>query len=353
MNFLSGAFPIGRLFGITIRVHMLFVLLMAFRLFQAGPAFRDELLFWTMLFGIVLIHEFGHCLAARSVGGDAEDILLWPLGGLAYAHAPMRPWPQFVTVAGGPLVNVIFCIVSAALIFAGTQFNMLPGVNPLKPVPFVFGQVFEAAAWVPYVYIFYHVNLWLLAFNLLPIYPLDGGQLFHAMVWPFLGLQRATILACQVGLVGAGLLLFWAIRGEGSGILVFIALFGGITCWQRMRAARQGYVVEDPAFTPTYDYRGPRRGFWARLFKTGGGRARREAAQARQYGPVEFPNPNPGGWEAKQQAEREETAELDRILKKVSERGIQSLSYVERQTLERITPKRKDAEREYQRDNAL
>lgn len=345
MNFLGGAFKVGRLFDINIHVHFLFLIWIAFRLFSSTD-FTGQLLFLTMLFGIILLHEFGHCFGARSVGGDASNIMMWPLGGLAYAHAPMRPWPQFVTVAAGPAVNVVLCLLSAMVIFFGSGASVVPGVNPLDPALYQVGQVVSFPAWLDVVFTFYHVNLFLLGFNLLPIYPLDGGQLFHAMIWPFVGLQRASIIAAQVGLVGCVILGLLALTGTG-GILFFIAIFGGFTCWQRYQAARHGMLAEDPVFTSTYDYRDAGGGgFFSRLFRSP--RNRRPPSR-----PVEYPNPNPGGWERRQESEREQEAELDRLLRKVSEQGINSLSYVERQKLERITRERKKRETEFQRDTRL
>lgn len=346
MNFLNGSLRIGRVAGIDIRVHVLFVIWIAYRLFTERGSVAHEALFLGLLFGIVLLHEFGHCFGARAVGGYAENILMWPLGGLAYAHAPMRPWPQFVTVAAGPLVNVVLCLLAAGVIFAGSGGTVLPGVNPLHPAlhvvreqpqfPLLFGD-----AGFRFLFIFYHVNLFLLAFNLLPIFPLDGGQIFHAIIWPFVGLQRASIIACQVGLVGCALLGFWGLQPGGGGMLIFIAIFGGLTCWQRLQAARQGWLIEDPVYARRQTGRSDG-GLWARLFRT----RRRPPKPAR---PIEFPNPNPGGWEAREEDRAAEETELDRILKKVSEHGVGSLSYVERQTLERITRERREEERELER----
>jgi hypothetical protein len=83
MNFLNASFQIGRLFDINIRIHILFLIYIAWRLLGAGSGFLLAAIFMAVLFTIVLIHEFGHCFGARSVGGDARDILMWPLGGLA------------------------------------------------------------------------------------------------------------------------------------------------------------------------------------------------------------------------------------------------------------------------------
>ncbi len=347
MNFLDGSFQIGRLFGINVRVHILFVVWIAFQMLGAGADWRDELMFLMLLFGIVLVHEFGHCFGARAVGGYAKNILMWPLGGLAYARAPMRPWPQFVTVACGPLVNVIFCVVSALILFAGSGGNYFPSVLPWSSQPLLL-QPFVMPAWFEYVLMFYVVNLWLLGFNLMPIYPLDGGQLLHTILWPFLGLRQATITACYVGLMGCGFFVFQWATGERGSMLLFIALFGGFTCWQQLQAAKAGLLQEDSPYESYYGPSHDPRPWWKRIL--GLSDSRRGSVATRQ---TASPNPNPGAWERKQESQEREEAELDRILRKVSEHGMQSLSYVERQTLERITRERQTREREYERETRL
>jgi Zn-dependent protease len=331
MDFLNGSFRVARIFDINVRVHVLFLIFIVFQLFQARD-WQTELTFLTLLFGIVLLHEFGHCFGARLVGGYADNILMWPLGGLAYAHAPIRPWPQFVTVAAGPLVNVILCAISAAVLLVATEgrvrFNLLPiarGIDAMAPGP----------VWLDYVAVFYEVNFFLLGFNLLPIYPMDGGQLLHTILWPFFGLQRSTILACQIGLVGAALLGYWGLQREG--MLLWIAIFGGFVCWQQMRAAQAGLLVEDSrdrTYGPSHDPRP----WWKRML---GLRQR-----PRESAPF---NPNPGGWTERVNEREREEQELDRILKKVSQYGIQSLSYVERQRLERISRDRQEQDRAFDR----
>jgi Zn-dependent protease len=341
MDFLGGPFRVGRLFGIDIRVHFLLILFIAFRLFEARDDIGWALLYSGLLFGIILIHELGHCFGARSVGGDAEQILMWPLGGLAYAHAPMRPWPQFVTVACGPLVNVVFCLLSGAMItyYAGTlkwfHWSPFSSVNA--------SHLGGSPSWIIYVLLFYQVNYFLLAFNLLPVYPLDGGQLLQTMLWPFLGLRRSMMLACQIGIGGALVFGAWGIQ-NGAPILFFIAIMGATTCWGRYQAAKHGVLFEEPEFRVT-----PRRrdsSFFSRLFgRKGGGTTDAPPRRAAT------PNPNPGAWDARLAADRALEQEVDRILAKVKEHGIGSLSYVERQTLENATRARRAREEELERQS--
>jgi Zn-dependent protease len=337
MGLLGASFRLGRLFDITIRVHVLFVLFAALWLWQGRDDLAGTAGFLALLFGVVLVHEFGHCFGARSVGGHAEDILMWPLGGLAYAHAPMTPWAQFVTVGSGPLVNLVFCVVSGAFVFLRTESLELILLNPLGGVMLPPGLSLLECVWV-----FYQINLMLLAFNLLPVYPLDGGQLFQCVLWPFMGLHQAMKTACQVGLVGCIGLGIWGLTREGWSMLIFIALFGGFTCWQRLQALKYGMIVDERIkYAPYRVYKPRGGGWWSRMFKR---KPRSDVSQPEV-------NPNPGGWEARRQEDERLEAEVDRILKKVHEQGVQSLSYVERQKLEQASRERQRRERELERQN--
>ena len=348
MNFLNGSFKIGRLFGITIRIHILFVLWIAFQLIRSEDAedFKFQLIFLGMLFGTVLVHEFGHCFGARAVEGDAENILLWPLGGLAYAHAPMTPWAQFVTVISGPLVNVGFCLACAAFLIFRTGVWNVVSINPLdieNVVNWTILAITRQPYWVRLVGVFYTVNLFLLAFNLLPIYPCDGGQLFQCLLWPFIGLHQAMLIACQVGLVGSVGLGIWGFNSD-SNILIFIALFGGFTCWQRLQMLRYGMVADERVRYAPYKVINPRKkGLFARLFKL-----KSKPRLVMNEEPPEYDEePDVSRQEAKQ-AEFE--AEVDRILKKVHDSGLDSLSYIERRKLERASRERQRREAEMRQE---
>src|SRR5438132_4525387 len=107
---LTWSLPLGRLFGIMIRVHVLFPVVALALILRLG--FKTT--FWTeacelmaLLFAAVLLHELGHCFGARLVDGDAHEILIWPLGGLAAVDVPHTPRANFLTAAAGPLVNLV------------------------------------------------------------------------------------------------------------------------------------------------------------------------------------------------------------------------------------------------------
>src|SRR5947208_1176837 len=113
---MTWSFPMGRMFGVNIRVHIflpIILIALIFRVaFKEGSTvpLLDATVVMFLLFGSVLLHEFGHCFAARSVDGDASEILLWPLGGLAFCDVPHTPRAHIVTVLGGPMVNLFLCV---------------------------------------------------------------------------------------------------------------------------------------------------------------------------------------------------------------------------------------------------
>src|SRR5690606_8066625 len=108
-NILSWSLPLYRLWGIQVRLHLLFIIFVAAELVRGASAgyFGHSAMAMLGLFGLVLLHEYGHSFACRRVGGDADEILLWPLGGLAYCAPPHNWKANLVTTLGGPAVNVV------------------------------------------------------------------------------------------------------------------------------------------------------------------------------------------------------------------------------------------------------
>ena len=220
----QGSFRIFHFAGIDVFLHWSWFLIAAIEIQNRTNAYSSivwNILEYLAVFVIVTIHEFGHALACRQVGGNANQIVLWPLGGVAYVDPPPRPGATLWSIAAGPLVNVALVpIITAIGLFSKSQ-----GWAVTMPD----FHAFLRAVWV--------INFVLLCFNILPIYPLDGGQILRALLWFPLGRARSLMVATIVGFVGmAGLVLLaiWA-RSIWFGVLsVFILL----NCWNGLQQAR-------------------------------------------------------------------------------------------------------------------
>jgi len=172
------------------------------------------------LFLIVLLHEYGHALACRQVGGIANQIVLWPLGGVAYVNPPPRPSATLWSIAAGPLVNAVLFPVLSALLFLSRSLGWPQAVHN--------AYVLLRSVWV--------INLVLLIFNLLPIYPLDGGQILRSLLWFVLGRARSLMVATIVGFVGVAGFLILALY-MGSAWFGVLAAFMLLNCWGGLRHA--------------------------------------------------------------------------------------------------------------------
>ncbi len=255
-NFFLGSVSLGIWWDIEVRVHSSLLLLLLFRILLDGGSqgLSNVLISSFLLFTIILLHEFGHCFAARSVGGQAHQILMWPLGGLAYTSPPMRPWPRFVTVAGGPLVNVALCVISAALLAVMSHGQVSLPLNPL--LPFGAPSNISGESWffimsnpiVQWLFWIYSTSWMLLVFNLLPIYPLDGGGILQTMLWPKLGYYRSMEISCKIGMGGAILLGLFGLVSLNFW-LMFLAYMGFTTCRNTLQylpaLAQQAYEEND------------------------------------------------------------------------------------------------------------
>lgn len=226
----QGSFRLFRLWEINVYLHWSWFLVAFYSISTRVPNYSTP--FWgaleyLALFLIVLMHEFGHSMACRQVGGRADEIVLWPLGGLAYVAPPSRPGATLWSIAAGPLVNVAL-------------------------LPFFWGCLYWARSTGTFehnrdLYIFLRtitiINGSLLVFNLLPVYPLDGGQILRAVLWYPLGKARSLIVATSVGFIGGlalvGLAVWW--QSLWIGVMTFFLLS---TCWRGFQQGRALRKVE-------------------------------------------------------------------------------------------------------------
>ena len=216
----KGSIHLFRLFGVDVFLHWWWFLVAIYEI--QSRAGRYSSVTWNVfeylaLFLIVLMHEFGHALACRQVGGKADRIVLWPLGGVAYVDPPQRPGATLWSIAAGPLVNVALIPVLLAL----NSFARTSGWAVSMP------DIYKLIRAVLYI------NVGLLIFNILPIYPLDGGQILRSLLWFVLGRARSLLVATILGLLGVvgGIGLAIYSRDAWLGIIAFYMLmnsWGGL-----------------------------------------------------------------------------------------------------------------------------
>jgi Zn-dependent protease len=220
----QGSIRLVRMAGIDVFLHWSWFLVAAYEVSERRGRYHSvawNAAEYLALFAIVTLHEFGHSLACRQVGGRADRIVLWPLGGVAYVDPPQRPGATLWSIAAGPLVNVALVPVLFGLAVAARS----AGLAETAP---------DATAWLRAVA---GINLLMLAFNLLPVYPLDGGQILRSLLWFVLGRARSLTAASVIGFLGVLALLGLALA-VASPWLGILAVFVAMNCWQGFQHAR-------------------------------------------------------------------------------------------------------------------
>ncbi|MDH3196982.1 MAG: site-2 protease family protein [Candidatus Krumholzibacteria bacterium] len=206
---------LGTYFGIPVYMHLTFLLLLAWVAMAHWTQSRSidaaltGVLFIVVIFGCVVLHEFGHALAARRYGISTRDITLLPIGGVArLERMPEDPRQELWVALAGPLVNVV--IAGALAAWLTVSHLMVPaGHISLTGGPFL--QRIMA------------VNVFLVLFNLLPAFPMDGGRVLRALLATRLEYTRATHIAAVVGQTMA--LIFGFVGLFVNPMLIFIAFF--------------------------------------------------------------------------------------------------------------------------------
>lgn len=205
-----------RVFGIQLAVHASFVLLLAYWGYEGwqeggaiGMAWSIGLI--VLFFVCVILHELGHSLTARRYGIGVPRILLLPIGGMAEMdRIPRKPSQELLITVAGPAVNFAIVFILAAIVG-------LPSGFPFHPV---FEDSFRGL-W----HLLLHANLIMGVFNLAPVFPMDGGRIFRALLAMKLPYLRATWWAVMVGRVLAVGLIIWALS---TNRVMLAVLFGFI-----------------------------------------------------------------------------------------------------------------------------
>jgi len=291
---MSWSIPLFRAFGIQVRLHLLYILVTIGLMWRAITLSPDHwidifLVAVVMLFICILLHEFGHCFAARRVNGDADEILMWPLGGLAFVRVPETPRANFIATAGGPAVNLVLFLISGAVLMAASY---IPPLNPLNfrslidpelhnfsdgndyvgrnyyrlmskdkkeridgptgqlpqedgggvvvlkekehgklpvAVKAELAELSPLPDWALWTARFFFMNWFLFLFNVVLVaYPMDAGRLFQCFIWARSDYRNGTTMACYSGYVVAAILFvvsLWVIDPLPLGLSLFIFFY--------------------------------------------------------------------------------------------------------------------------------
>jgi stage IV sporulation protein FB len=238
------SFRIARIAGIDVRIHVTFLLLLAYFGYQgyahdhSAAGAVASLVRVLSLFLCVLLHEFGHALAAARYGIKTPDITLLPIGGVArLQRMPDKPGQELVVAIAGPLVNVVI----AAAIFLGFRVRAGLGLQQID------NPTTGLLEWLLLV------NVVLVVFNLIPAFPMDGGRVLRALLAMRLSYSQATRIAARVGQVLALGFCLLALMG-GGWMLLLIAIFvyfgaGQEAAAAQMRDLARGVAVSEAMVT--------------------------------------------------------------------------------------------------------
>ncbi len=311
---MSWTFPLFRVFGIQVRMHWTLAILIGGLLIQGSVAgeLRWRAITMGILFLSVLFHEFAHCWMARRRGGHAEEILLWPLGGMAYVGHSGSPSDELKVAGIGPISSFVLGGICLGIFSATGAAWRWEYVNPFDV--WWFGALSEVQNFLLHAF---RLNVLLGLFNLcVPAYPLDGGRVLFAFLTMRHGRRRAAELTSMIAMPIGVALAIWGIAQKEL-YLVLIGAWVLYESFQLRWLIRMGELDAHPGFghISEFDYmpeRPVRKGWFARWRDRR--RARRDARRL-----------------AEEVVLRER---VDLVLEKVSREGIGSLSSEERCILE-------------------
>lgn len=214
MDRLGWSLNLGTIAGTTVRVHFTFLLLlvwiwlMHYRI-GGAPAAWEGVAFIIAVFACVVLHEFGHIAAARYFGISTPDITLLPIGGVArLERMPEEPGQEFVIAVAGPLVNVAIAALIFALLGGSAGVEQMAGIEDPRT-----NFLARLAG----------VNVFLVLFNMIPAFPMDGGRILRAALAARLSWSRATQIAATIG---QGMAFVFGFLGLFyNPLLIFIGIF--------------------------------------------------------------------------------------------------------------------------------
>ncbi|MDJ0973405.1 MAG: site-2 protease family protein [Planctomycetota bacterium] len=332
LEVISASFRLGRFFRVEVRVFWLTIIIMpliflsSFGPWMSTAEALTHTVIWTLLLYVVIwSHEMGHIWMGRRYGMHTPLITLSPIGGLAHMASPApRPSAEAWVAAAGPATHLVWLAVFAPLWYFVLGQDWTVG----RPDGWFFGPISFA------IYYLVVINFFLMVFNLLPFFPMDGGRILRALLSNRMNPNRATMIATQIGIIGAVLFMvspiFFTFFGEWW-LLFVIGLSNLFACLQERKAARYGMSPYDATAQLDPWQSDPdawKRGSSFEAEEPGFFQRRKEAREQRKR--------------EREYEERESLEqEVDRILAKVSEVGMGGLTEKEKRTLMRASEERK------------
>ena len=330
-NATNWSFPLGTWFAVRVRVSIffLFVLLILSHRLESVPI---GLTFGLILFLSVLFHEFGHVFAARTTGGEGDEILITPFGGLAQCMPAPTFASRFGTVAGGPLVNLILCLITLLPVIQSQHTAAC--FTPLEFPPLTLnGAGHEVAQTV--VLMLFKANWVLLLINLLPVHPLDGGRMLamalHARLEPFIA---RTIYQRIGAIVGVGFILA-GVLWDNTLVLLVGAIVLPLNILHGQQQQQHQYEADGEESFMGYDFS--------------------QGYTSLERSSSEYDGEEREGWMARRKAQREDDRRrreeeeeremerrLDALLEKVHTHGEDSLTAAEKKQLKEISNRLRD-----------
>jgi Zn-dependent protease/CBS domain-containing protein len=233
---------IGRIAGIDLNLHATFLVLLAwiaYANYQRGPAAVAEAVVYTLtVFATIVLHELGHAFTARRFGISTRDILLLPIGGVArLERMPTDPRQELLVALAGPAVNVVLAAIAYGILWTTGRPPTWSELWTLE----------LTLSFHTFLVWFVGVNLFILGFNLLPAFPMDGGRVLRALIAMRTGNHgRATEIAARVGRVFA---VLFAVYGFSKGLpfLMLIALFVWLSAGGEAAAAQTSNALDGVA----------------------------------------------------------------------------------------------------------
>jgi stage IV sporulation protein FB len=330
---------LGRWAGIQVRVHVFFILLALIAIFLAsekdpkGELVVDAAISLTILFVSVLAHELGHCFAARRMGGRADQIMLWPLGGLVSINLSHQPQEELITAAAGPAVNFFIAFLALpALLIASVDVRSLFN-------PFAAPQATQGLTWIYCVQMTVWINWLLVLVNLLPAYPLDGGRVLRSAIWQKKGYRTAVVVVARVAKFTAlaTWLAAWLVHSHYSYATLPLLLLGMLLFFSARQETERLQDRESDEGVFGYDFS---QGYTS-LERNYGAPSRKSPGLLRQW----LDSRRESRRLRQQRIEEEDDRRVDDVLARLHEVGRDGLSDDDRALLDRVSARYRNRQR--------